>query len=216
MAGCRQLPAIVSLVTCLGAQAAPSVPQLLPVDEAPRRPDFLAFRQELQAIVERRDVPALLKVLDPNIKVSFGGGDGIDGFKKKWKLDSNQSDVWNELGWVLAHGGTFEETDAFRAPYVYSRWPEKFDPFEHVAVVGSQVRIRSAAAKDAPIIETLTYAIVQLDLESDSQGQWTAIKLTNGRAGFVASQLLRSPVDYRAFFNRVDGRWRMTAFVAGD
>jgi hypothetical protein len=27
---------------------------------------------------------------------------------------------------------------------------------------------------------------------------------------------VRSSVDYRALFNLIDGRWRMTAFVAGD
>ena len=36
------------------------------------------------------------------------------------------------------------------------------------------------------------------------------------RAAFVASDLVRSPIEYRAEFRRIDGRWRMTIFIEGD
>ena len=172
--------AVLSILP-LAAQSSPPVPKLMPVDEAPSRPDFLAFRQELQRIIERNRVPALLEIPDPNIKNGFGGDDGIEAFKRKWEFDSNQTPVRNDLRWILAHGGSFIEADTFAAPYVYSRWPDRFDPFEHVALTGSQVRIRSATAEDAAVLVTL-----------------------------------RSPIVDRLFFTRIDGRWKMTAFLAGD
>jgi hypothetical protein len=42
------------------------------------------------------------------------------------------------------------------------------------------------------------------------------VQLTNGRTGFVPARLARSPIAYRAFFTRRDGRWQMAMFVAGD
>ena len=31
-----------------------------------------------------------------------------------------------------------------------------------------------------------------------------------------ADMFVRSPIDYRAFFKKIDGKWRMTTFIAGD
>ena len=45
---------------------------------------------------------------------------------------------------------------------------------------------------------------------------WRAVRLPDGRAGFVDRRYLRSPIDYRAAFARIDGRWQMTLFLAGD
>jgi hypothetical protein len=42
------------------------------------------------------------------------------------------------------------------------------------------------------------------------------VRLPDGRAGFVDSRFVRSPIDYRAAFARIDGRWQMTLFLAGD
>lgn len=207
----------VSSLLRLGAAGSQGVPKLVPVDEAPRRPDFLAFRQQLQEIVDRRDLLALLQVVDPKIKYSFGGGDdGIDGLKKYWESDDHQARLWDELRWILAHGGTFEGPDTFVAPYVSSRWPDAVDGFEHVALVGSHVRIRAAAGEQAPVLETLSYAILRLRGNSYPQRPWTAVELPDGRAAFVASDLVRSPIEYRAEFRRIDGRWRMTIFIEGD
>ena len=33
---------------------------------------------------------------------------------------------------------------------------------------------------------------------------------------FIASHLVRSPVDYRACFSRMKGEWKMVVLVAGD
>jgi hypothetical protein len=39
-----------------------------------------------------------------------------------------------------------------------------------------------------------------------AQRPWTAVELPDGRAVFVASDLVRSPIEYRAEFRRIDGR----------
>jgi hypothetical protein len=42
------------------------------------------------------------------------------------------------------------------------------------------------------------------------------VTLGNGRSGFVRREHVRSVIDYRATFEKVDGKWLMTTFLAGD
>jgi hypothetical protein len=106
------------------------------------------------------------------------------------------------------------------APYTFSRWPGDVDAFEHVAIIGSGVRVRTEPRPDSDTLASLTYAIVPIVHDPgqppDLGDRWTAVRLPNRRVGFVAAQYARSPIDYRAIFARVAGDWRMVAFVAGD
>ena len=45
---------------------------------------------------------------------------------------------------------------------------------------------------------------------------WTAVALRDGRRGYVHSRYVRSPIDYRAYFRKKDGRWWMVMLLAGD
>jgi hypothetical protein len=45
---------------------------------------------------------------------------------------------------------------------------------------------------------------------------WRRVKTEDGESGYVAARDVRSPIDYRAAFEKVDGRWMMTFFVVGD
>lgn len=208
---------LASLFLLQAAAGAAQVGKLLPVDEAVRDPQLFAFRAQLQAAIARRDVQAVLDVVHPNIKNSFGGNDGFEEFKKQWKLQGGESGLWDELGTVLALGGSFRDKDNFVAPYVFSKWPERFDSFEHVAVVGTGVRVRSQPGTQGAILTSLTFDIVQVQPRSpDLPADWTPVKLRDGRKGYIASRYVRSPVDYRASLSRENGRWRLNFFVAGD
>ena len=71
----------------------------------------------------------------------------------------------DELRLALARGGRFTSPTAFEAPYVYGSWPNRFDPFECAAIVGRNVRLRTAPRLDAPVI-TLVAAKPQHPLTS--------------------------------------------------
>jgi hypothetical protein len=195
---------------------------LLPVDEASQRPEFFTFRAHLQRAIARRDWAAVLAVVHPKIRTSFGPDNGLPAFREHWKAESADSPLWETLGTVLALGGSFDQAGNFQAPYVYSRWPERVDAFEHVAVTGSRVRVRAAPRADAEVLASLSYVILRRQPAADRQiapnmaDDWTAVALAGGRTGFVASQFVRSPVDYRAIFTEESGRWRLMAFIAGD
>jgi hypothetical protein len=185
-------------------------PRLLPVDEATSRPDFLAYRRQLEMAVARRDLDAVVEALDPGIRLGFDATGGVETFRKEF---SDRKELWEQLARVLALGGSLRTPTSFEAPYVFSRWPDRFDSFECAAIAGRDVRVRGAARLDAPIVTTVSYAIVRM---LDRGERWSQVQLGDGRRGYVARAYVRSPVDFRALFNLLDGRWRMTAFVAGD
>lgn len=194
-----------------------SATALVPVDEGPRVPDFLAFRTRLLAAIAARDTSALLAAVDPNVQTSFGDAGGIADFRERWKPEAPDSRIWQELGSLLALGGTFTGDSIFVAPYVFATWPESLDAYEHGAVVFRDVTLREAPRADARVLATLDYEIVRLRL-SDAplppEG-WTAVEHA-GRAGYVASDSMRFALDYRAIFSRKPEGWKLVILVAGD
>jgi hypothetical protein len=215
-AGALGCLAAAVLSACLAASAQKAAPdRLLPADDGLDQPDFFSFRARLQATIARRDVPALLAVIHPNIKNSFGGDDGIQKFRENWKLPAPDSELWHELAAVLALGGRFRES-TFVAPYTFSDFPETLDAAEHVVVVGSEVRVRSAPRLDASVVGSSSFGILRIAQGALHDAGWTGVRINNGRTGYVAAALARSPLDYRAIFSRGPGGWRLVTFVAGD
>jgi hypothetical protein len=74
--------------------------------------------------------------------------------------------------------------------------------------------MRAKPDMKAAVIKTVSYEV--LPIEYSQNMQWTTIKLGNGKKGYIATQYMRSPIDYRAYFDKVNGTWKLTAFVAGD
>ncbi len=203
------------------ARCEPAPDRLCPVDQASQDPSFAAFREQLAGIVERRDAAALLRVVDPKIRTTFGEGGGSDDFRARWKLDSGDSPLWQELATILSHGGTFGGEGAsksFWAPYVFSAWPEEKDAFTHVAALGPGVAVRERGSADAPLIATVDWGILELVLGQgwSPEDPWYQVRLPDGRAGWVDASQVRMPLDWRAGFVKRDGEWKMNILVAGD
>jgi hypothetical protein len=199
-----------------------------PVDQADSNPSFAAFRTNLIAAVKRKDAKYVLSIVDPKIRINFGDGGGIIQFKKEWKNLSPTSAFWGEFLPVVSNGGMFskeayEKDGMFWAPYTFDAFPPELDATEYSAIFGKDVNLRSAARTDAPIVTTLSYNIVKIDRDSSipvprEEGSylWYKVETLGGLKGFVKAEYVRSPIDYRACFEKKRGKWVMTAFVAGD
>jgi hypothetical protein len=200
--------------------------KLLPVDEGKADASFSQFREKTLDAARRRDLKYILSIVDANIKNGFGGYDGIVEFKKFWKIDRPQSDFWNELILVLSNGGTFDKKSKnkmFQAPYTFTSFPEDLDAFDYQAIFGSNVNLRSKPEMNAPIVASLSYNIVKVDYENSvadktEEGEyvWLKIETLGGKKGFVKAGYVRSPIAYRAIFEKKNGKWKMTVFLAGD
>jgi hypothetical protein len=198
-----------------------------PVDEAAKDASFLAFRTKLIAAAERRDVDYIMSIVDPRIKLGFGGEDGIANFKRQWKLASKTSGFWKEFLAAIKNGGAFEKgRKTFMAPYTFTSWPDDIDGFEYHAIFGNNVNLREAPATDSRVVGRLSYNIVSVDneksvmtnaaKEEDREFVWYKVKTLGGKEGFVKSEFVRSHIDYRAGFTKKRGVWKLDFFVAGD
>lgn len=201
-----------------------------PVDQSGEDPSFAAFREQLLQIVAQRDVDGLREVLDPNIKIGFGGNDGIENFLAGWGLsgdDASVSPIWTILSDAFALGGVFldaERTD-FVAPYLFALYNTPLDPFEHAVVTGQGVNVRAEPSSEARILDQVTHEVVRL-IEPDEElpkielsGReycWVRVQLASGEVGYMADKFLWSPVGYRIGFTKSEHGWLMNFFVAGD
>ncbi len=203
--------------------------KLYPVDEAPLDTAFFVFREQLRESVRNKDVMAVLSMIDTNIQIGFGAENGQSAFVKQWELGTPEqnaaSPLWQILGDVLDKGGTFTlDADVFFAPYVYSTWPEQYDPFEYAALTGEGVRLRSQPGLKSQVLATISYDIVRVltfgeedDVIDGKAYTWDQVELSDGKQGYIYGQFLYQPVNWRAGFQRgTDGRWLMNMFLAGD
>jgi len=216
---------------CAAALTGPTFPErtIPPVDNAGKHPDLKTFLNDLSTAVENKDVKQLLAHVDENIKIGFDAENGKANFTRNWGLDTGpaKSVIWKELGDVLRLGGAYSEengTARYIAPYMFAKWPDEFDSFEYAAITGENVTIRSGPSRTAAAIKTVSYLIVHMEeipeeIEETINGEthpWRKIGLPDGRKGFVWGKYARSPVSYRAGFERTNGFWKLTFFLAGD
>lgn len=200
--------------------------QVFPVDEGRADASFNVLRENLIKAVRNRDKKFLLSSLDTNIKASFGGDDGIEDFKNHWKINSSNSKLWDELLVVLTGGGNFineGKNKLFCAPYSFTNFPEDLDAFEHQIIFGENVNLRARPDSASEVVAQLSYNVVKVDYENSigDRGEqathsWLKIETLGGKKGFVSAKYVRSPIDYRACFEKKRGKWKMTTFVAGD
>ncbi len=194
-----------------------------PIDEAARDKSFLTFRTQLVNAAKRHDAKFILSIVDRNIKNSFGGDDGIENFEKNWKIEQRDSEFWSEFSTVINNGGTFTiegKTKTFFAPYVFKAFPEDLDAFNHSIIFGNNVNLRAKADKNAAIVGSLSYNVVEIldsvkDANDINKTIWYEVKTLGGKRGFVGAEFVRSPIDFRAGFEKRNGKWKMTVFIAG-
>lgn len=213
---------VLGAALALSANAADKVLRLKPMDEGPRDASFLKFRNEFKAVVARKDTKGLMKIVTPNIQNSFGGDNGAANFKKMWKPQDAKSDVWPVLKLVLDMGGNFDSKTEFAAPYVFSAFPGDIDGFKAVVVTTPDAVMRDKPKVDATVVRKLDYDILTLvtgakKLQHEAgPDDWIEVKDAAGKQGFVLQRDARSPIDFRAGFKKIKGRWRMVDLVVGD
>ncbi len=192
--------------------AAPA--RIPPQDECKKDASFVAYRSSLKAAVKARDARLLLSLVAPEIAFSFGGGAGKAEFAREWRLDKPaRSPLWAKLEEVLSLGCALENGRA-EAPWLYARFPHALDPFDHAVAVRPGAAAHAAPNARSKVLATLHWNI--LPVLSGLGEAWTQVRLPDGRRAYVKGPDLRSPIDYRARFERRGGRWLMVMFIAGD
>jgi len=222
----KSIALVVALFIALAGPVLAEAARLEPVDQASQDPSFAAFRTKLLEAAKRRDADYVLSIVDPKITNGFGGQDGIANFRKQWKPDSPGSPLYDTLVRLLSLGGTWSDVDGrkeFCAPYVFSAFPQDRDAFTNVVVIMDGASLLARPNSSAPAVARLSYDILEIDpmksipvKGSPGRYSWYRAKRADGKAGFVQARYVRSPIDYRAYFAKEGGQWKMRVLVAGD
>jgi Bacterial SH3 domain len=201
----------IAALVLLAAQLL-SAQKLLPIDDSARNPEFRSFVRKLQAVVAKRDAKGLKKLLDDDVIAHSEGKKDEKGwaaFRQYWKPEDGTSEVWETLADFCDLGFVALHPTVFVSPYVAWKFPRELDARNAFVVTRSNVPLRSAPERNAPVVATLEFDIVYaIGRAPDS---WLHVRKGNDVEGFVLAQNLRSPLTPRGQFARKQGRWVITA-----
>ena len=175
-------------------------------------PGVMDFRRKLAEAVLERDEDALLALVDPDIKLDFGGSSGREELRSR--LDADGYHLWQEFDAVLPLGCAGDE-DMITIPWYFAQETTK-DPFEAFLVTGEDVPIHGQPDPESEVKGRISWEFVNFVQPLDPAAVMQRVQLADGSEGYIANRKLRSAIDYRLLANRQDGEWLVTAFVAGD
>ena len=185
-----------------------------PRNECGKLPGAAQFRERLAAAVARRDAAAIAAMADPDIKLGFGGDDGRNRFLQK--LKDPEDETLRELAAVLPLGCAVDESGGLTMPWFFAQDMGDIDAYDAMLVTGVDVPLLASAEPNAAVKAKISWDMVTLVAGLSPDRRVQRVKTADGSEGYVQTDKLRSLLDYRLLATRVNGDWRITAFLAGD
>jgi hypothetical protein len=194
---------------------------VVPVNQATRDPALVKVIAALTAAAKAKNFKRLSQHVSERIELDYGGGRGRAEFGRRLAKGPK---FWDEVVWVLEHGGRFAKDGSFWAPYTYDAEIGNLDVFE-AGVVLAKVKAHAEPRANAPMVAELDRSVVKVtDWKRTKttpspfyrRRDWVQIELEDKRKAWLQAKHVRSVVDFRAGFNKMRGVWKMTAFIAGD
>ncbi|PZT90254.1 MAG: hypothetical protein DI637_04475 [Citromicrobium sp.] len=204
----------VEAVTTPTPTAAMAEGRFAPRDECAAVDGAPAFLAKLRAAVEARDADALVALTSDQTVLDFGGGAGGDLLRQR--LTDPEYEIWGALDELAEMGCAPYESAGIVLPWYFAQDLGTDDPFSTMMVTGERVPLYKAASANSEVLESISWDVVGLDGGLQPDAQFQKVTAQSGATGFIADESLRSQVDYRLIADDVDGRWQITALVAGD
>jgi hypothetical protein len=183
-----------------------------PRDECGSVEGAAAFRERLAVAVQARDPDALAELAAEDIKLDFGGGEGAAELRSR--LDSPDYELWDELDALMTLGCAANEEGGITIPWYFAQDLGEIDPYTAWLVIGEDVPIYAARDGDRRS-GALSWDLVEV-ADWDPEQPRQPVSLADGVSGFIATEKLRSLIDYRLIASSRNGRWRITTLIAGD
>jgi hypothetical protein len=192
--------------------SAPPADRYAPRDDCATEAGWPAFRTSLASAIHRRDAAGLAKLAAPDIALDYGGGNGPDELVKR--LNDPDTRLWQELDSLLPLGCAVQGGLA-AMPWVFWNVPEDIDSYSAMLVLGDGTALLDKVG--GMPISPAGWTIVGIDpMDFDTNAKSTRVTTHDGQKGWVETRKLRSLLDYRLIAERKDGKWQITAFIAGD
>jgi hypothetical protein len=183
--------------------------RLAPMDESKQDASFVQFLTALRTVSNSKDTAALQRLCAPDVITGIDSPPGPAELVKKM-----QAGGWTHLKTILGLGAARYDK-GFAMPYLFAKFPEDLESFEHVVTVRAGAVLRSAGRADAPVVCPLDYDILKVDDARPVKG-WIQAARLDGPKGWVAEADVRSTGAERIIFGKQNGAWKITAWAAGD
>jgi hypothetical protein len=184
-----------------------------PRDDCAKLPGATEFRRALAKAVLARDVEAVATLADPAVRLGFAGDDGREQLRTKL---AENGELFGELEALLRLGCASDATGGITMPWYFAQDYGDLDSYSAMIVTGSDVPLHAAANAGSAVKQRLAWDLVTLDDGWMPEKPFQKTTTLAGAKGFVATEKLRSMLDYRLLATRRDGAWQISAIVAGD
>jgi hypothetical protein len=173
------------------------------------------MRRGLQAAVTARDARGVAVFFADDATLDFGGAAGPAELVRRLRDPATGPALWSELEIVLELGAIQQGPGQFCMPYVWcaERVAARVEDGITAWVVVPDAVLRVAPSSDAEPVEPLRYDVLEI---LGFTGRWARVRSLAGEDAWLHRSQYRTPYDHRVLVRRVDGRWQVTAFVAGD
>lgn len=171
-----------------------------------------AFRRQLAAAVRARDVDALVGLAASDIKLDFGGGAGAAELRKR--LNDPSWGLWEELDELMRLGCSANDQGGITIPWFFDQ-DLAADPLSVMLVTGTNIAVLAEPDPDSRQIATVSWDVVKID-NLKPEEPYQQVELGDETVGFIATDKLRSLLDYRLIASSRNRKWSITSFIAGD
>jgi hypothetical protein len=183
------------------------------IDDASSNSSFYNFRRNLIEAVNKKDKKFLLSIVVDNVVNTPGVGDSKANFIGFWEIDNPNSRIWEELDTILKLGAISGNNNSFWAPYLVKY--NKVLTYDNLVIIANNVKLHLDRDEKSKVLKILSFDVVK-SLCSTEEGvcdwDWMKVKTNTDEIGFVASNLVRSPFQYRIKFMKLDGSWKIVSF----
>ena len=200
--------------------------QIFPENNSYLDSTIVSFNRQLVNIIDKKDINALIKILDKDIITSNGGGiSGIPDFYTNWDLrkDPKKSQLWSALNNVVKLGGCYntdEKNLTFIFPYLQSGHLFKgctFDWFSTCVCTKPKVFVYEKPIVNSRILDTLNYNVLETGYEASISGTFVAVKTFDGKiSGYTLLDNVYFTADYALIVEKKNGLWKITSFAPFD
>jgi len=184
--------------------------------------EFKLFSDSLVNAVNERDTAFIFNRVDPDVMNGLGDRSGKDRFKELW-YDS-YTHLRLEMIKALSLGGAFSEYgNRVYVPHHWVTFPDSLDAYYYAYPLTDFVKVyRNPVRADTAIAIIRQKWIKVFDWsEGDEIGQqghtaWIGVITANQDSAYVMADEVRSPLDYRFWFEKKDNKWTLMGWAAGD
>lgn len=200
----------------VGPASAAATPQgrFEPRNECIELPGAKAFFLALENAIRMRDADLLLRSTSADVKLDFGGGGGLTTLRER--LSDKEGELWKALDSATTMGCAHADNGDLVMPWYADQPMDDIDVGRALIVTGKAVPVRSAPAADGPQVGAVSWDAVELVNGLDPKAAFQEVKIPDGTEGYIASDMLRSPLAYRLRAAPAGDGWQIVSFVKGD